>query len=129
MDRDGVLRWVDAYERAWRDDNVDAVGDLFTDDATYLRSPYEEPLVGREAIRAFWPDEPGTEFTMTSAPIAVDGDHAVVRVEVEYLRPDPQEYRALWVIRFAPDGRAEWFEEWPFWPGRAYTATAADESS
>jgi hypothetical protein len=22
----------------------------------------------------------------------------------------------VWVVRFAPDGRAERFEEWPFWP-------------
>jgi uncharacterized protein (TIGR02246 family) len=129
MDRDGVTRWVSAYERAWRDDDVDAVGDLFTDDATYLRSPYEDALVGRAAIAAFWPEEPDAEFTMAATPVAVDGDVAVVRVEVEYLRPEPQEYRDLWVIRFAPDGRAEWFEEWAYWPGRTYTATAADESS
>ena len=129
MDRDGLMAWVAAYERAWRDDDVDAVGSLFTDDATYLRSPYEEPLIGRDAIAAFWPEEPGAEFTMSAEPVAVEGDDAVVRVEVQYLRPEAQEYRDLWVIRFAADGRAEWFEEWPYWPGRTYTAATADESS
>ena len=130
MDRDGVVRWVGAYERAWRDDDVDAVAELFTDDATYLRSPYAEPIVGHAAIAAFWPEEPGTEFTMSASPIAIDGADVVVRVEVGYLRPRRQEYRDLWVIRFAPDGRAEWFEEWPFWPDRSYTAAAGtDESS
>lgn len=122
MDHDGVMGWVAAYERAWRDDDVDAVDGLFTEEARYLRSPYEEPLVGHAAIAEFWPDDPGVEFTMTASPVAVDGDHAVVRVEVRYLRPDPQEYRDLWVIRFAADGRAELFEEWPYWPGRGYSA-------
>jgi hypothetical protein len=35
-----------------------------------------------------------------------------------------REYRDLWVMRFAPDGRVEDFEEWVYWPGRAYTAEA-----
>ena len=129
MDRDGVMRWVEAYERAWRDDDVDAVAELFSDDATYLCSPYEEPIVGHAAIAAFWPEQPGTEFTMTASPIAVEGDGAVVRVEVHYLRPEAREYRDLWVIRFAEDGRAEWYEEWPFWPGRPYSAASEPESS
>ena len=31
MDRDGVLRWVAGYERAWREGGVDAVAELFTE--------------------------------------------------------------------------------------------------
>ena len=26
-----------------------------------------------------------------------------------------QEYRDLWIIRLAGDGRCDWFEEWPYW--------------
>ena len=48
--------------------------------------------------------------------LAVDGDTAVVRVEVSYGPPINQEYRDLWIIRFAEDGRCEAFEEWPFAP-------------
>ena len=31
-----------------------------------------------------------------------------------------EEYRDLWVIRFAGDGRCAWFEEWPYWPEKPY---------
>ena len=31
--------------------------------------------------------------------------------------------------RFAADGRVQHFEEWPYWPGRAYTASADPEPS
>src|SRR4029450_7731777 len=41
MDRDAVSRWVDEYERAWREDAPDAVERLFREDAAYRRSPYE----------------------------------------------------------------------------------------
>jgi hypothetical protein len=53
---------------------------------------------------------------MSHAVIAVDGEAAVARVEVAY--GNGSEYRDLWVIRFAPDGRCREFEEWPFWPGQ-----------
>jgi hypothetical protein len=67
-------------------------------------------------------DGPGEVFRMTSEVIAVDGDTAVVRVEVGYGNPVRQEYRDLWVLRFADDGRCAWFEEWPFWPGHPHLA-------
>ena len=129
MDRADVMRWVERYERTWRDEDLDAVGDLFTDDAPYRPSPYEDSLVGLDAIRDMWIDEDGEAFTMTAQPVAVEGDVAVVRVEVRYGDPVRQEYRDLWVLRFAPDGRVEDFEEWAYWPGLPYSAQdTANES-
>jgi ketosteroid isomerase-like protein len=116
------MTWVEAYRRAWAEDDVDAVDALFTPDATYLRSPYEEPLVGSAAIRAIWLEDRGEPFTLAAEPIAVEGDDAVVRVEVRYGEPLRQEYRDLWVLRFAADGRVERYEEWPFWPGKPWSA-------
>src|SRR5260221_8279356 len=50
------------------------------------------------------------------------GATAVVRAEVRYGDPLRQEYRDLWVIRLRDDSRSSWFEEWPYWPGRPYSA-------
>jgi ketosteroid isomerase-like protein len=121
MDRDGVMRWVDAYERAWRALDLAAVEQLFTPDAAYRQSPYEPSLVGLAAIKEFWTeDEDGEVFTMTAAPVAVEGPDAVVRVEVRYGDPVRQEYRDLWVLHFSDDGRVDDFEEWAYWPGKPY---------
>jgi ketosteroid isomerase-like protein len=115
------MRWVDRYERAWRDGDLAAVEALFSADARYLHSPYAEPMVGHDAIKASWDDpEP---FTMTATPVAVDGLDAVVRVEVRYGEPERQEYRDLWVLRFDADGRVELFEEWAYWPGKSWSAS------
>jgi hypothetical protein len=46
----------------------------------------------------------------------------VVRVDVQYGPPDRHEYRDLWIVRFAADGRCREFEEWPFWPGQKIIA-------
>ena len=123
MDRDTVMRWVDGYERAWRSGDLDAVGQLFTEDARYRSSPYEEPEVGHAAIRAFWLDDEGETFSVSAEPVAVEGRDAVVRLEVRYGDPVSQEYRDLWVLRFAADGRVEDFEEWAYWPGKPHSAS------
>ena len=72
-----------------------------------------------------WEDEregPDEVFTLATGILAVDGPTAVVRAEVRYGDPPRQEYRDLWVIRLADDGRCAWFEEWPYWPGRPHAA-------
>jgi ketosteroid isomerase-like protein len=121
ISREQVEDWVARYERAWRAAGTEPLGELFTEDATYRMSPYEEPFVGLARIAEMWDAEregPDEAFGMTSEIVAVDGDTAVVRVEVSYGDPVDREYRDLWVIRFADDGRALAFEEWPYWPGQ-----------
>ena len=124
VNRDDVLGWVRGYELGWRAGQPSAVESLFTEDARYLRSPYEEPLQGHQAIKDFWLADEGETFTMTSELVAVDGDAAVVRVEVHYGAPIRQEYRDLWLLSFADDGRVREFEEWAYWPGKPYAAAA-----
>ena len=126
MDRDEVMRWVARYERSWREGDLAAVEELFSGDARYRTSPYEEPKIGHDAIKAFWLDDEGRTFTVDATPVAVDGHDAVVRLEVRYLDPVRQEYRDLWVLRFGDDGRVEEFEEWAFWPGRSFSAAVPD---
>ena len=124
IDRALVSRWLAGYEAAWRAPGTDGLVGLFTSDAIYSQSPYEQPVTGLDAIRRMWEDEragPDEAFTMASDIVAVDGPVAVVRVEVWYRDPADQEYRDLWVIRFADDGRCTWFEEWPYWPGHPYS--------
>jgi ketosteroid isomerase-like protein len=118
------MRWVAGYERAWRDGDLAAIAGLFTEDARYRPSPYEDARVGHAGIRAFWLDDDGKAFTVRAEPVAVEGRAAVVRLDVRYGPPAGQEYRDLWVLRFAEDGRVEDFEEWAYWPGQPYSAAA-----
>ena len=126
MDGNDVRAWVAAYEEGWRAQDVGAVARLFTDDAVYLRGAYDTGMHGRAAIEEQWLDP--TPFTMTADVVAVDPPTAVVRAEVHYEAHAPIEFRDLWVIRFADDGRAEHFEEWAHWPGMTYTEPDADGS-
>jgi hypothetical protein len=118
MDREQVMGWVAGYERAWRTGDLAGLATLFTENARYSRSPYQEVDVGLDAIRAFWLEDDDEVFTVSAEPVAVEGRDAVVRLEVRYGDPVRQEYRDLWVLRFADDGRVRDFEEWPHWPDK-----------
>ncbi|MFI7426633.1 nuclear transport factor 2 family protein [Micromonospora sp. NPDC049836] len=128
MDRKQVTGWLAAYEHAWRTPGTELLATIFTAQASYLQGPYQEPIIGLPAIARVWEDErdgPGEVFQMTSEVVAVEGDTAVARVEVRYGHPVDQEYRDLWIMHFAEDGRCSSFEEWPFWPAQPTTARPA----
>jgi ketosteroid isomerase-like protein len=125
VSRADVERWIAAYERVWRAPGVSELASLFADDAVYSTGPYAEPVRGLGAIGTMWDEErtyPGEEFSMISSVVAVDGDVAVARIEVQYTAPRQQAYRDLWIMRFAADGRCREFEEWPFWPELPHVA-------
>ena len=118
-DRSAVSRWLASYEAAWRTPGTGDLAGLFTSDAVYLQSPYEQPVAGLDAIKRMWEEEregPDEVFTLATDVLAVDGPTAVVRAEVRYGDPPRQEYRDLWVIRLTDHGLCTWFEEWPYWP-------------
>ena len=124
VDRDHAQGWIARYERAWRTAGTDSLRDLFAEDATYSVAPFEPPIVGYAAIAEMWEAErhgPDERFTMDSELVSVDGRVAVARIAVRYESP-AAEYRAIWIIHFAGDGRCQAFEEWPFFPGQPWKA-------
>jgi len=116
IDRTSVEAWIEKYERAWRTAGIESLAGLFTKDASYRMSPYEEPARGLGEIGALWERErvgPEEEFEMSWELVAVEGDTAVARIEVAYV--GDTEYRDLWIVRFATDGRCREFDQWPYW--------------
>jgi ketosteroid isomerase-like protein len=108
-----VQTWLDAYVDAWRTYDRDAVGELFSADASYAYHPYDdEPLRGRDAIIASWleePDEAGS-WEASYRPLLVEGDRAVATGETRY--SDGRTFSNLFVMRFDDDGRCSEFVEW-----------------
>jgi hypothetical protein len=123
--RSAIADWVARYEGAWREGRAARLGELFTDDARYLTAPYAVPFEGLAEIAELWDEDEPEVFAMSSEIVAVEGATGVVRVEVRYGEPVRQEYRDLWIVTLAADGRrCVAFEEWPFWPeGTAGTYT------
>jgi hypothetical protein len=54
VDHAGAQAWLDSYVAAWLSYDADDIRALFTEDIAYRYHPYEDPIVGREAVVASW---------------------------------------------------------------------------
>ena len=118
MTHESVAAWLDAYIRAWETYDPQAIGDLFAENATYANSPYDEPIVGQQAIVESWlaqPDPKGT-YEAHYQPIAVEGNVAVANGRSRYFQVDGKtlraEYDNIFVLSFDADGRCTAYREW-----------------
>ena len=117
-----VERWIEAYGRAWRERDAGEVVAIFTEDAVYRSSPFREPHVGAEGIRAYWTRATGAQANLDlrfGRPV-VEGDRAAVEwwaaVEEDGVETT---FPGILMLRFAPDGRCvELRECWHEQPGR-----------
>lgn len=126
MDRETTQDWLDRYVDAWMSYRPDDVSGLFSEDVAYRYHPYDEPIVGRDAVVASWlgrsaPDDastrdaPGT-YEADYSPVAVDGDTAVATGTTRY-RDSPggpvvRTYANCFVMRFDGEGRCSEFTEY-----------------
>lgn len=46
--------WLEAYSRASTQDDPQASAELFARNAEYYETPFDEPMIGRDAIRKYW---------------------------------------------------------------------------
>jgi uncharacterized protein len=59
IDHRALESWLLAYGRAWETGDPDAAVALFASDAAYYEVPFDEPMVGSEAIRRYWSEGAG----------------------------------------------------------------------
>jgi hypothetical protein len=104
--------WLDAYVRAWRSYDREAIGALFAEDATYAYHPYDEPLRGRDAIADSWLSDRDADGTWEASyrPLMADGDRVIATGETRYA--DGNVFSNLFVMRFDAEGRCSDFVEW-----------------
>ncbi len=119
MDRLAAQDWLDRYLAAWLAYDGGLIGDLFAEDVAYRYHPYDDPIVGRDAVVASWldesgRDEPGT-YEASYAPVAVDGDAVVATGTSSYRDqqggPVTLVFHNCFVMSFDDQGRCREFTE------------------
>jgi hypothetical protein len=46
--------WLESYGRASAENDPQASAELFARNAKYYETPFDEPMIGRDAIRKYW---------------------------------------------------------------------------
>lgn len=126
MDSESAQEWLDRYIDAWLSYDAAAVAALFSEDIAYRYHPYDDPIVGRDAVVASWlgestsndassRDAPGT-YEAEYSPVAIDGDTVVATGTSRYREapdgPVVRIYENCFVMRFDGDGRCREFTEY-----------------
>ena len=123
MNRESLQVWLDKYVEAWRTYEPAKIGDLFSEDALYFYSPFDEqnPLRGREAIVSDWLKEPDLVGSWEAhyVPVAVEGNVGVAQGRTRYFEPGgaiKREFDNIFVLHFDEPGRCARFTEWYMQP-------------
>jgi hypothetical protein len=124
--RNDVDRWLTKYVVAWKTYDREQIESLFAEDIRYRFHPYDDPVVGRNAVVAAWlgegdaagastRDERDT-YHATYATIAVDGNVAIAVGVTTYLAyaggPIDRVFDNCFVMRFDDGVRCCEFSEW-----------------
>ncbi|MFG1813474.1 nuclear transport factor 2 family protein [Kribbella sp. NPDC049174] len=126
MDHDTAQDWLDRYVEAWMSYDPGDISSLFSENVAYRYHPYDEPIVGRDAVVASWLGESGSADASTRdapgtydadySPVAVDADTVVAAGTSRYRDapdgPIVRTFNNCFIIRFDSEGRCREFTEY-----------------
>lgn len=117
---------LERYAQAWQAFDGDAWTGLFTEEAEYHEEPFEPPVVGHNALRAYLLEAAETQdqVEMTVERHWVAGPTVLAAWHASYVRKPGRERVRLagfMTLEIADDGRVSRFREW--WHRRETPAT------
>ena len=109
--------WLDAYGRAWETGDPEAAAQLFTEDASYHETPFDEPMRGHEEISEYWSDVPRhqEDVRFSYEILATSEGEGVAHWNADFLRlpaRTPVRLDGILLARLDADGRCAEFREW-----------------
>jgi ketosteroid isomerase-like protein len=116
VDHASAADLLDRYRRAWETFDGDAWTDLFTEDAEYHRDPFEPPMVGSNALRAYLLQLADTQdqVEMTIERHWVVNETVLAVWHASYVQRASARVRlaGFMTMEIANDGRISRFREW-----------------
>ena len=126
VERKNVDAWLRAYVEAWKTYDRAQIEALFAENIEYRFHPYDDPVVGRDAVVAAWLGEGDAVGGSTRDAVdtydaeyttrAAEGDLAIAVGATTYLAhaggPVDRVYDNCFFIRFDDDARCVEFTEW-----------------
>jgi hypothetical protein len=117
LTREHFDAWMAAYGAASANNDPRASAELFSEDARYYESPFDEPLVGREAIYRYWAAgaQHLADKCSTYELLALRNNLGIARWQARFVVSATGVTMALdciFVAEFDDHGRCRCFREW-----------------
>jgi hypothetical protein len=116
-DHDRLDSWLQRFARAWEERDPDGAAALFSEHGSYRETPFDEPLRGAEAIRAYWTNLPPARSDIRFAYelLAVTEQWGIAHWHGSYTpvdRATRRELDGILLLSLDDEGRCEDFREW-----------------
>jgi nuclear transport factor 2 (NTF2) superfamily protein len=117
VDEGTFKTWLEAYGHAWETRDPDAAAGLFTQDATYHETPFDEPMRGHQEILEYWSEVPRSQedIRFSHEILALTEDEGIARWRANFRRvPSKTQVKldGIFVVKLNGDGLCEEFREW-----------------
>lgn len=110
-------RWLTVYGKASEENDAKTSADLFAQEARYYESPFDEPMIGRAAIFAYWNEGAQTLKNKISCHdiLTVKDNIGIARWQSRFTVIESGKRLALdclFVVEFDAAGLCQTFREW-----------------
>ena len=117
LTRDAFADWLDRYIAAWRSNEPDEIGDLFSEDVVYSQNGGQTSITGREAVVQDWLEsayEPDSPWEASYEPLAIEDQVHVAVGSTRYFREHGvrEDFTNIFVCRFDDEARCSDLREW-----------------
>jgi ketosteroid isomerase-like protein len=115
--RAGADAWLRGYGAAWEARDGEAAARLFTEDSVYCWGPFDQPLIGRDAIDERWSEATGgqRDVQFRHEILGVDGERVFARWRSRFVRSstgERVELDGVFVLDFKDDRLCRRLQEW-----------------
>lgn len=116
--RNEFEKWLDAYGAAWQAGDAQAAIELFADDAEYYETPFDDPMIGKDAISQYWTEGAGKsqkDVHFSYEPLAVVENVGLARWRASFVRipsGNQVELDGFLLAEFDGGGKCSVFREW-----------------
>ena len=110
--------WLGKYGDAWEKGDPGATEALFTSDAHYYETPFDDPIIGLDEISKYWKDNAvldQKEIHFSYEALAVHKNVGVAHWRANFIRLSSGKRAKLdgiFKIEFSADGKGQIFREW-----------------
>ncbi|HYL63591.1 MAG TPA: nuclear transport factor 2 family protein [Candidatus Methylomirabilis sp.] len=117
MDEETFNEWLASYGRAWTNRDAEAAASLYTEDATYQVTPFDEPLRGHAAIRGYWTGVAKTQKRIQFGYeiLAITDQYGIAKWSASFvIMPQSLDTQldGIFLISLDPAGRCQSLREW-----------------
>jgi ketosteroid isomerase-like protein len=117
IDHDRLRSWLELFGRAWERRDREQAAALFSEDGSYRETPFAEPVVGADEIRAYWARLPKArgDISFGYEILAVTEPWAIARWHGSYTHVEGEtrvELDGILLVSLDDEGHCRDFREW-----------------